>query len=98
MERPDDHLFIMYNKPLSLAVIGLTAFAGLVGMILTQYGIPQLFRKPGYLYEKDYFIAGTPTQISLKNSSSTNAPVAKQNKQLEKERKAAEKLKRLEKK
>ncbi|WP_051418474.1 prolipoprotein diacylglyceryl transferase family protein [Mesoplasma seiffertii] len=97
MERPDDHLFIMYNKPLSLTVIGLTALAGLIGMILTQYGIPQLFRKPGYLYEKDYFGIVTPTKAVSNALPPTKVKPAKQSKQTAKEQKALEKLKRLEK-
>ncbi|AUF83834.1 diacylglyceryl transferase [Mesoplasma syrphidae] len=97
MERPDDHLFIMYNKPLSLTIIGLTALIGLIGMILTQYGIPQLFRKPGYSYEKEYFGISTPTKQNSNRIILNKVKPAKQNKQAAKEQKALEKLKRLEK-
>ncbi|ATZ16656.1 phosphatidylglycerol:prolipoprotein diacylglycerol transferase [Entomoplasma freundtii] len=56
LSRPDDHLFIMYDKPLSLALIGVSAFIGLIGMVLTQIVIPQLTRREGWVYEKPYFV------------------------------------------
>ncbi|AAT75421.1 prolipoprotein diacylglyceryl transferase [Mesoplasma florum L1] len=55
LSRPDDHLFVMYDKPLSLSLILISAMIGLIGMIASQYWIPILFRKNGYLYEKEYF-------------------------------------------
>ncbi|ATZ21272.1 prolipoprotein diacylglyceryl transferase family protein [Mesoplasma tabanidae] len=55
LSRPDDHLFVMYDKPLSLSLILISAFIGLIGMIASQYWLPILFRKNGYLYEKEYF-------------------------------------------
>ncbi|AUM62321.1 prolipoprotein diacylglyceryl transferase [Spiroplasma monobiae] len=53
--RPDDHLFLMYQRTLSLTVIGLSMFAGLIVSILSQWVIPYLFRKPGIIYEQEYF-------------------------------------------
>ncbi|ASZ08826.1 diacylglyceryl transferase [Mesoplasma chauliocola] len=55
LDRPDDHLFVMYNKPLSLALIMVSALIGLIGMFVAQYVLPNLIRKNGYLYEKEYF-------------------------------------------
>ncbi|AVN63435.1 diacylglyceryl transferase [Mesoplasma florum] len=55
LSRPDDHLFVMYDKPLSLSLILISAMIGLIGMVASQYWIPILFRKNGYLYEKEYF-------------------------------------------
>ncbi|ATG97638.1 prolipoprotein diacylglyceryl transferase family protein [Mesoplasma lactucae] len=57
MQRPYDHLFIMYEKTLSLVLIGLTGLIGLAIMIVTQNLIPWFFRQPGRLYEKPYFQA-----------------------------------------
>ncbi|WP_434329461.1 prolipoprotein diacylglyceryl transferase family protein [Mycoplasma capricolum subsp. capricolum] len=54
-QRPDDHLFIMHYKNFSLFVIGLSAIVGLIGMILSQHFLPSVFRKPGWLYEVEYF-------------------------------------------
>lgn len=56
LSRPDDHLFIMYDKPLSLALIAGSAIIGLIGMVLTQIGLPQFTRREGWVYEKPYFI------------------------------------------
>lgn len=55
LSRPDDHLFIMYDKTLSLVLILLSALIGLIGMVASQYWLPNLIRKNGYLYEKEYF-------------------------------------------
>ncbi|ADK69669.1 prolipodiacylglyceryl transferase domain protein [Mycoplasma mycoides subsp. mycoides] len=54
-QRPNDHLFIMQYKNFSLFVIGLSAIVGLIGMILSQHLLPSVFRKPGWLYEVEYF-------------------------------------------
>ncbi|WP_434343413.1 prolipoprotein diacylglyceryl transferase family protein [Mycoplasma sp. 06067-C1-B144P-99-0482-3] len=54
-QRPNDHLFIMHYKNFSLFVIGLSAIVGLIGMILSQHLLPSVFRKPGWLYEVEYF-------------------------------------------
>ncbi|MDP4040252.1 prolipoprotein diacylglyceryl transferase [Mycoplasma mycoides] len=54
-QRPSDHLFIMHLKNLSLFVIGFSAIIGLIGMIVCQYGLPNISRKPGWLYEVEYF-------------------------------------------
>ncbi|AOQ22409.1 prolipoprotein diacylglyceryl transferase [Mycoplasma capricolum subsp. capripneumoniae] len=54
-QRPNDHLFIMHYKNFSLFVIGLSAIVGLIGMILSQHFLPSVFRKPGWLYEVEYF-------------------------------------------
>ncbi|ATZ20591.1 prolipoprotein diacylglyceryl transferase family protein [Mesoplasma coleopterae] len=55
LSRPDDHLFVMYDKPLSLSLILISSIIGLIGMIASQYWLPSLIRKNGYLYEKEYF-------------------------------------------
>lgn len=55
LSRPDDHLFIMYDKTLSLILILLSALIGLIGMVASQYWLPNVIRKNGYLYEKEYF-------------------------------------------
>jgi len=57
LQRPDNHLFIMYQKDLSLVLIMLTALIGLILMVLTQTVIPMFLRQPGWLYEKQYFKA-----------------------------------------
>lgn len=56
LQRPDDHLFIMQNKPLSLTLIFLTMLVGLLGMVICQYILPMYLRRNGWLYEKEYFI------------------------------------------
>lgn len=65
MSRPTDHLFIMHDKPLSLILIGTMALIGLLGIIATQVGIPQLFRRQGWYYEQNYLYAPTPMKQSL---------------------------------
>lgn len=37
----------MYDKPLSLALIAGSAIIGLIGMVLTQIGLPQFTRREG---------------------------------------------------
>lgn len=106
LSRSDEGLFIMYNKPLSLGIIMGSAIIGLLGMIFTQWGIPQWFRKPGYLYEKEYFTLGnseieefTPTKKKPQLFDNLKTKVIKTNpdKQKSKEQKAKEKLAKLEK-
>ena len=97
MSRPDDHLFVMYNKTLSLSLIGLSAFIGLLGMILTQISIPEFFRKPGWMYEKDYFEFDgwiAKKRISLKIKPLNLGRNSKNGKQEIKEVKASNKLKK----
>ncbi|WP_338985223.1 prolipoprotein diacylglyceryl transferase [Spiroplasma endosymbiont of Diplazon laetatorius] len=53
--RPIDHLFIMYQRTLSLVIIGLSMVAGLIVAISAQWVIPYLFRKTGLIYEQEYF-------------------------------------------
>ncbi|WP_339021002.1 prolipoprotein diacylglyceryl transferase [Spiroplasma endosymbiont of Atherix ibis] len=53
--RPDDHLFLMYKKELSLVIIGLSMVAGLIVALLAQFVIPYLFRTTGFIYEQEYF-------------------------------------------
>ncbi|ATZ19028.1 prolipoprotein diacylglyceryl transferase [Williamsoniiplasma somnilux] len=97
LSRPDDHLFIMFDKPLSLGLIMGSVIFGLIGMIITQIGVPELTRKTGYMYEKDYF--------KISDSSQTHKiidnPKASKNIKNEiinkKEQKAKEKLTKLEK-
>lgn len=113
LQRPDDHLFIMYEKTLSLVLIMLTAAIGLLIMVLTQNVIAWFFRQPGNLYEKEYFLAPKLEKdyfIYLKNWISklnTKSPSKKGNKsvkakkdkkKLSKEEKAAKKLAELQKK
>ena len=57
LQRPYDHLFIMYEKTLSLVIIMVTAGLGLLMMILSQNAIAWFFRQPSKLYEKEYFEA-----------------------------------------
>ncbi|AKX33730.1 prolipoprotein diacylglyceryl transferase [Spiroplasma litorale] len=59
LDRPDDHLFLMYNRTLSLVVIGLTAFSGLVIILLAQFLFPYFIRRPGYTYEQEFFPVNT---------------------------------------
>jgi len=74
LQRPDDHLFVMYEKNLSLALIMTTALIGVLFMVLTQTVIPHFFRQPGYLYEKQYFKA---EPILLSKPKSKKAKVKK---------------------
>ncbi|PPE05818.1 prolipoprotein diacylglyceryl transferase family protein [Williamsoniiplasma lucivorax] len=90
MSRSQDGLFVMYNMPLSLTLIGLSALIGLLGMIITQIGVPQLFRRTGYIYEKEYFLINAPTNIVLK----TETTISDKNKL--KQEKAKAKLEKLE--
>lgn len=99
MSRPDDHLFIMYNKTLSLWIIGLSAFIGLVGMILTQITFPELFRSPGWMYEKDYFeFEDWKVKKTYWTLPNFKKPKINDQKQNLKEQKAIARLKKLEEK
>ncbi|AHI53478.1 prolipoprotein diacylglyceryl transferase [Spiroplasma sabaudiense Ar-1343] len=87
LQRPSNHLFIQHNKPLSLTLIFLTALVG-IGMILfSQFVSPYLFRKPGYVFEKEYFKV-----IEVKSKKSK---VKTSNKDNLKQEKAQEKLMKL---
>ncbi|AGJ91031.1 prolipoprotein diacylglyceryl transferase [Mycoplasma putrefaciens] len=55
LTRSNDNLFISNNKDLSLAIIGLSIVVGFIGIICSQYLFCRLFRKPGWLYEIEYF-------------------------------------------
>ncbi|ATZ16795.1 prolipoprotein diacylglyceryl transferase [Williamsoniiplasma luminosum] len=99
MSRSEDGLFIMYDKPLSLTVIGLSALVGLIGMIITQIGVPQFFRKDGYIYEKEYFSLQDATNVEVKKEPKTHVVnESKQEKNKAKQAKAQAKLEKLEKK
>ncbi|ASP27838.1 prolipoprotein diacylglyceryl transferase [Spiroplasma corruscae] len=96
LDRPDDHLFIMYQKTLSLTLIGLTAFSGLVIMFLAQFLLPYVFRKPGYIYEQKYFIINS---VNGKKLEVKEKPIIKNQLEDLKFQKVKEKLaKQLEKK
>ncbi|WP_338983631.1 prolipoprotein diacylglyceryl transferase family protein [Spiroplasma endosymbiont of Othius punctulatus] len=53
--KAEGSLFIMNDKPLSVALISLTAFAGLAMIIFYQFIAPYILRRPEYKYEKQYF-------------------------------------------
>ncbi|WFQ90673.1 diacylglyceryl transferase [Mycoplasma feriruminatoris] len=55
LTRSNDNLFISNNKDLSLAIVGLSVVIGFVGIVCSQLVFCRLFRKPGWLYEVDYF-------------------------------------------
>ncbi|WP_051636008.1 prolipoprotein diacylglyceryl transferase family protein [Mesoplasma photuris] len=96
LERPDDHLFIMYDKPLSLVLIGVTALVGLIGMLLCNSVFPYFVRKDGIMYEKDYLSISdivTDKPISKKVTLSKT----KIDKAIQKEQKAKAKLEKYEK-
>ncbi|AKU79313.1 prolipoprotein diacylglyceryl transferase [Spiroplasma turonicum] len=88
LDRPDDHLFIMYQKTLSLTLIGLTAFSGLVIIFLTQWILPYFIRKPGYIYEQHYFY------VNNVKDKSENKHIVKNTEPNPKVLKAQEKLKK----
>ncbi|WP_051350849.1 prolipoprotein diacylglyceryl transferase family protein [[Acholeplasma] multilocale] len=96
LERPNDHLFIMFNKPLSLILIGGTAMIGVIGMLLSQFVIPNLVREPGYMYEKDYFALVKVSKTDKPSNIKNNKADVKLQKRLAKEEKARQKLERLE--
>ncbi|WP_338970088.1 prolipoprotein diacylglyceryl transferase family protein [Spiroplasma endosymbiont of Labia minor] len=93
LQRPDDHLFIMFQKTLSLAIIFLTAMIGLALIISVNTFVPYLFRKENFLYEKEFISNNTNDQVKkMKNV------IKKSDKQLIAEQKAKQKLEKLKKK
>ncbi|QHX36320.1 prolipoprotein diacylglyceryl transferase [Spiroplasma sp. BIUS-1] len=82
--RPDDHLFLMYQRTLSLTIIGLSMFVGLAIALLSQFVFPYLFRTTGLIYEQEYFYvekgAGIVKQIKPKKESKTKISKIEKNK------------------
>ncbi|WP_339029848.1 prolipoprotein diacylglyceryl transferase [Spiroplasma endosymbiont of Cantharis nigra] len=93
--RPDDHLFLMYQRTLSLTIIGLSMFFGLLVAIMAQFVFPYLFRTTGFIYEQEYFYLDHENNKEFKKEIETK----KIEKNKIKEEKARQKLKeKLEKK
>ncbi|AGR40769.1 prolipoprotein diacylglyceryl transferase family protein [Spiroplasma taiwanense] len=89
IDRAEDHLFLMYQRGLSLALISLTAILGIILIIIAQWVSPYLFRQPGYVYEQEYFYTKAVIEKIVKDKSVSNE---KKLKQKLKEKKIKEKL------
>ncbi|ALD65982.1 prolipoprotein diacylglyceryl transferase [Spiroplasma cantharicola] len=93
--RPDDHLFLMYQRTLSLTIIALSMFFGLLVALMAQFVFPYLFRATGFIYEQEYFYLDHENNKEFKKEIQTK----KIEKNKIKEEKARQKLKeKLEKK
>ncbi|AHI52422.1 prolipoprotein diacylglyceryl transferase [Spiroplasma culicicola] len=94
--RPIDHLFLNNLPMASYVLVGLTMVFGLGLAILCQFVTPYLFRKPGFLFEKQYFYTEEVIdQIIKTNNPSGDKPKVEKNsidKKALKEQKAKEKL------
>ncbi|AGR41775.1 prolipoprotein diacylglyceryl transferase [Spiroplasma diminutum] len=97
--RPDDHLFLMYQRTLSLTIIGLSMFIGLSISLLAQFVVPYLFRQPGWIYEQEYFyleekinFSNSEQNIQVNNLKEENKEIKLQ-KKVEKNRLKEEKIK-----
>lgn len=89
-QRPTDNLFISGNQTLSVIVIALIMAFGLLFVVLSQYILPYLFRKPGFVYEKEYFHTKLSLEKKSKAKTSSSSDSIEKNKL--KEQKAKEKL------
>gem|GEM_PF-4343651 len=63
---------------------------GLLFVVLSQYITPYLFRKPGFVYEKEYFHTKLSLEKKTKDKTYSSSDIIEKNKL--KEQKAKEKL------
>ncbi|ARU92298.1 prolipoprotein diacylglyceryl transferase [Spiroplasma clarkii] len=93
IERPINNLFIKDHHLLSVLLVAMTALFGIVLAVIAQFVAPYLFRKPGFIFEKQYFY----TEDAAKAAAGTKVVKSEDNNEKIskiklKEQKAKEKL------